>query len=67
MKWAALTDMFKKALKIVCTPAIVFSPDRLCPTPSSCSGMKTPHSTKEDPDDSEPIDEDGILLFITFC
>jgi hypothetical protein len=59
MKWADLTDMFKKASKNVCTPAIVFSPDPLCPT---CSAMKTPYSTEEDPDDPEPIDEEDIQV-----
>jgi hypothetical protein len=62
MKWADLTDMFNKSSKNVCTLAIVFSPDPLCPTVSSCSAMKTPYSTEEDPDDPKPINEEDIQV-----
>jgi hypothetical protein len=60
MKWADLKDMFKNASKNVCTPAIVLSPDPLCPTLLSSSDTKTPYSTEGDPDDSKKIDEEDI-------
>ena len=54
MKQADLNDMFKKASSSVCTSTVVVSPDPLSPTPSTSSAIKTPESTEEDPDDSEP-------------
>jgi hypothetical protein len=45
----------------VYTSTIVVSPDPLSPTPTS-SGLKTPESTEEDPDDREPVDEGDIQM-----
>jgi len=55
MKWADLR-MFKKASKSVCTSIAVPS-DLLSPTPSTSSAMKTTENTKENPCDSELVDE----------
>jgi hypothetical protein len=54
-------DMFKKALKSVCTSTIVVSPNRpRSPTLSTSSAMETPENTEEDPDDPEQADEGDI-------
>jgi len=54
--------MFKKASKSVCISTIVVPHDLFSPTSSSSSGMKTPKTTEEDPDDPQPADEGDIQM-----
>jgi hypothetical protein len=49
--------MFEKVSKSVFTSTVVVSPDRLPPTPSTSSVIKTPENTDEDCDDPESADE----------
>jgi len=45
--------------------AVVISPDPLSHSPSTCSAVKTPENTKQDPDDPESSDKgDGILSLV---
>jgi hypothetical protein len=64
MKWTDLRDMFKKASNSVCTWTIVVPPHPWSPTPSTLSAIKTPENTEEDPDDSEPADEDTQMEYL---
>jgi hypothetical protein len=59
-------DMFKKAIKSVCTSTIVVSPDSLFPTPPSPSAMRNPGNTEEDPDGPEPADEGNTQMEYSF-
>jgi hypothetical protein len=62
MKQADPRNMFKKASKSVCISTIVVPRDLLSPTSSSSSGIKTPETTEEDPDDRQPADEGDIQM-----
>jgi len=57
MKWAALKDMFKKALRSISTSTIVVSSDPLSLTVLTSSAVKTSENVEEDSDVSEPPDE----------
>jgi hypothetical protein len=62
VKQGDVRDMFKKASKGVCTPAIVISPDPLSPTSSTSAAMKTSENTEEEPDDPELVHEGDTPL-----
>jgi hypothetical protein len=50
MKQADLRDMSENASKSVCTVVSVLSLNTFTRTPSTSSAMKTPESTKNDPE-----------------
>jgi len=60
MEQRDVREMPKKASKSVCTATNLVSPDPLSPTPSNTSAMMTPENTKEEPDDTEPVNEGDI-------
>ena len=56
VKQADLRDMFGTASDNVCTTTVAVTADRLFPTQSTSSAMKTPADTE--PDDPESVDEE---------
>jgi hypothetical protein len=62
LKLTDIRDEFKKASKIVQMSPVVVCPDRLSPSPSTSSAMRTPKNTEEDPDDLKPADKGDIQI-----
>jgi len=57
---ADFRDMFEKPSDNICTSTVAVTADRLFPTTSTASTLKTPADTE--PDDPESADEGNIQM-----